>query len=171
MKTTSFLSSFITSWLAFTLAFATPARAKEWEAPNKILVCILVENVDGKADLFLQSRRDIHAKILLHSGSKDMEVNWSPDSQFVAVTDQIHPHRNALWIYSVAYKPGDQSIVIKPIYETPSDNEKSITWKLKRWDLTGRAAYIQKEASRAKGWKENYSIRVSLNAKKPASKK
>jgi hypothetical protein len=127
--------------LSIVLSFAGMAaevdeRLLPKDSPSKEYVCKILPGVPSGNIVELQEVRS-GKTTKVYESERWVEVEWSPDSHWLVVTDHWDGHGANLQLYSVSAKPKEvEKWEVAKVYATPWPTRYNCRWKFVKWVLS-----------------------------------
>jgi hypothetical protein len=137
------------------LKYVTPYLLpnNEFFSPNKKYICYTVRKSNGELNLYIQKGK---SDFFLHSTMRSLGVEWSPNSNWLAVIDNYAPSNNQILIYDITMSPPLE------VYKTPVNYKEDYYWMVIKWNEKNRKIIINGIADKT-GIKTSLKINLQAN--------
>jgi hypothetical protein len=137
------------TWLPILMMFCFAARLSTEGvkgnrfaiSPDSKWIAQIGPGSQGGQQLTIQDTRGPQPRRILWQSVRWVEVDWSPDSQYLAVTDHYDGHEAAILIFAV---PTAVHADFALIFQTPREPDSQIAWSLENWDVEKRRVALLK---------------------------
>jgi hypothetical protein len=85
-------------------------------------------------ELWIRVRGGGEPELVWGSDSR-LEAAWSPDSNFLAVTDHYDGSHHAVLVFGVGFDAEKGSVRTGLLFQTPIQPDREVSWKFLGWDL------------------------------------
>jgi hypothetical protein len=85
------------------------------------------------------------SRVLVWASEGWMEVEWSPESNCLAVIDHFASGQSAVLFFSVSYDPKEKKIDTVLCFETPLKDRRKQEWEVKAWNLKKEQVLLLKK--------------------------
>jgi hypothetical protein len=135
--------------LAVSLLLVANALADEHHfiSPNGALEAYTVAaNEDGTGmKILLRPVKSSDVGVLLRQNDRWIDVNWSPDSRFLAVIDHLDGHMSDVYVFGVTSANASATL----FYHTPELHKYGVKWEVAGWDAPQRQVILDKTSGNA----------------------
>jgi len=134
--------------VAFLLKFATSAflslvstnlcsAIENWVSPDGGVECFTRLGHRGHGEeLWIYKRGRKEKEQMLWASDRWIEVNWSPDSKFLAVIDHYENKESAVLVFSIELKKEGIGWVL--LFQTPMETRVPVEWGVVKWNVDKR---------------------------------
>jgi hypothetical protein len=130
--------------LAIPLLFVAEALASEHQfvSPNgEFEAYTTAANEDGTGmKLYLRRANSRDTGVLLRQNNRWIDAKWSPDSQFLAIIDNLDGHISDVYVFRI----GGADATATLLYHTPDLHRYDVQWEVTGWDVARREVILEK---------------------------
>ena len=90
--------------------------------------------------LYLRRANSGDMGVLLRQNDRWIDAKWSPDSQFLAVTDHADGHISDVYVFAV----GGADAAATLLYHTPDLHKYDVQWEVTAWNVARREVILEK---------------------------